>query len=88
MISLVEILIIFEFMIMTMKMTMKYYLLPSNIQFMISKLKKEIIHITCMKSINLAKGLEAMAYGPQYQVDWSQYPRGAEQQQNNNKIPI
>ena len=43
-------------MTMTMTMTMKYSLLPSDIQFIISNLTKEIIHITCVKSINLAKG--------------------------------
>ena len=44
------------FLTMTMTMTMKYSLLPSDIQFIINTLTKEIIHITCVKSINLAKG--------------------------------
>ena len=55
-------------MTMTMTMTMKYSLYPCDIQFIISKLTKEIIHITCVKSINLTKGLEAMDYVPQWNI--------------------
>ena len=40
----------FNLVTMTMTMTMKYSLLPSDIQFIINTLTKEIIHITCVKS--------------------------------------